>query len=278
MCLKIDTKKIAEQIWGSNNNTIDLKDFIVKEIRKSHTKFSDLEINEQLEIILSKVKLYLERKITECREKQIKPRYEFDEYFPELLIAKIPVNEMKIYEELKEAIREMNWRSFEYLCKHLLDITGAIESGVTRRTKEGGIDLYGLVEYKTSTTFLKGLKIRIVAQAKHKSKNGKVETGEIKQFIQEFNDFKNEKGTAMEVLPEWFRKMNAPCIGFVITNGQFRRPARSYVNQYGIFIKDKEHILEDLLHSPLLNNWYSIDNKGNKFFNKKHFLNTFDKV
>lgn len=51
----------------------------------------------------------------------------------------------KYRKEILITVCKMNWRDFQFLCKHLLSINKITISNVTCGSKEGGVDFYGLL-------------------------------------------------------------------------------------------------------------------------------------
>jgi len=213
-----------------------------------------LEIYDILGSVVYKVKFQLKKKITHCLERNVTPRYEFSDAFPSLLRA---TKDIQYLRKIKSAIKNMSWESFEQLCQHLLEINGIEEAGVTRGTKEGGIDFYGLlrVHKYLSGVLLKGVEMRIIGQARHRSTRTKVGERELKVFAQECDDFKNGTGRAVQVLPGWFVHSQSPIIPMFITNTGFTKGAYDLAERKGIIWRNGDQIAEDLFHSPRVNEW-----------------------
>lgn len=247
-------REIVKEIWDSHEQVIDLGDQCVRLLRKHLPDISELEICDVLEDIERKVKSHLKREITRSKEKGITPRYEFSEV-NEVLFR---VRSIRV-EEIKSKIKNINWRAFEYLCKHLLEINGIEKVGVTRASKEGGIDFYGLLPIdNTPGILLKGLEIRIIGQARHRSTGRKIGETEIKTLIQQFADFESGKGRGQKAIPDWFRILKTPLVRMIITNSEFTRDANDAAKEEGIIPRDGDQIAEDLIHSPEVDKWLSV--------------------
>jgi len=257
-------REIGEQIWNSTEQVIDLEDWCESLLKKHLPDINDWEICEVSEDVERKVRSHLKREIAHCREKGSTPRYEFSEVSNVLYRAR----DIRV-DELKSKIRSINWRNFEYLCKHLLEINGIEGVGITKRSKEGGIDFYGLLRMHkfTQGVLLKGLEIRIIGQAKHRSADRKVGEQEVKLFAKQCCDFESGKGRGQKAVPEWFRKLKSPIVGAFITNAECTEDAYSAAKEEGIILKDGDQIAEDLVHSSELAKWF-FTSKSSKSFNR----------
>ena len=245
-------REIANQIWNSRELIIDLEDQCDRLLRKHLPNISSLEICEVLEDVVRKVKSQLRSEINHCRKKGTTPRYEFSEVTNVLYRARhIRVDEIKL------GIKNIKWRNFEYLCKHLLEINGIEEAEVTSGTKEGGIDFYGLLRMHKFArgVLLKDLEIRIIGQARHRSAHTKIGHPEVKLFAKQYTDFKSGKGKGREAVPDWFRNSKSPLTGMFITNTEFTKDAYDAAKEEGIILKDGDQIAEDLFRSPRVNEW-----------------------
>jgi len=245
-------REIANQIWNSQKLNIDLEDQCERLLRKHLPNITNLEICDVLEDTKSKVKFQLKREITQCREKRITPRYEFSEVSDVLYRAR----DIRV-DEIRSKIKTVDWRNFEYLCKHLLQINGIEEAEVTRGTKEGGIDFYGLLRmHKFSQgILLSGLEIRIIGQARHHSADSKVGEPELNAFIKQFHDFKSGRGRGQKAVPKWFKNSKSPLTAIFITNTEFTQDAYNAAKEEGIILRAGDQIAEDLLGSPSVNEW-----------------------
>ena len=251
-------RKIAKQIWDSHEPVIDLGDQCERLLRKHLPDINELEICEILEEIEHKVKSHLRREIAQCRENGVSPQYEFSEIDNVLYRAR----DIRA-DEIKSEIKNIDWREFEYLCKHVLEINGIEEVGVTRKVKEGGIDFYGLLRMHkfAQGILLRDLEIRIIGQARHRSTSVKIGETEIKALIQQFADFERGKGRGKKAIPEWFRNLKAPIVCMVITNSEFTKDACDAAKEEGIIVKNGDQIAEDLIHSPEVDKWLSVNEK-----------------
>jgi len=276
-------KQIADEVWESSERRTSLGEFSERKIKACCPQISELELSEVTEGVVEKAKVYLERRITLLELKGATARYQFDDCFADTLILTSigdPLVDMLRAREqnLRLALKRVGWKTFQYVCKHLLEINGAVKSAVTRGTKEGGVDFFGLLEIGTWTSpmvLLKGMEIRVVGQAKHTSTNAKVGDGVIKKFAKECEDFRSDSGKAAEILPSWFVENKSPVIGVVITNGEFTRDAKKYGNRERVILRDCDQIIEDLIHSPKSRDWVYREENGNISFNENSFIGSF---
>lgn len=245
-------QNIVEAIWGSGEPNIDLSLWCAKELAKYFPHWGDLEICDVSEDVERKVKSRLKEEISRCKEKRITPRYEFSEVSNVLY----RVRDVRI-DEIRSKIKTVDWRNFENLCKCVLEINGIEEAGVTRRSREGGIDFYGLLRmHKFSQgILLSDLKIRIVGQARHHSTDSKVGEPEVKLFAKQYSDFESERGRGRKAVPDWFRNLKSPLTGIFITNTEFTPDAYNAAEEEGIILKNGDQIAEDLFRSPRVNEW-----------------------
>ncbi len=245
-------KIIAKEIWESDESTIELEECCERLVKKHLPKLTYWQVCDVLENVQHKVRRQISREITACREKHITPRYEFSEISNVIY----RVRDIRI-DGIRSKIKAVDWRDFENLCKHLLEVNGIKEAEVTRGTKEGGIDFYGLLRMREYSPgiLLSGLEIRITGQAKHHSGDSKVGEPEMNAFIKQFQDFKNGRGKGQKAVPKWFRRLKSPTTGIFITNTEFTQDALNAARDAGIITRDGDQIAEDLVRSPRLNEW-----------------------
>lgn len=251
-------REIAEQIWNSREPIIDLGDQCVRLLRKHLPNISDLEICEVSEDVEHKVKSHLKTEIAHCRAKGVTPRYEFGEVSNVLYRAR----DIRV-DEIKSEIKNIKWRDFEYLCKHLLEINGIEGAGVTRKSREGGVDFYGLLRMHkfTKWVLLSGLEIRLIGQARHCSADGKVGEPQVNAFITQYHNFKSGRGRGRKAVPDWFKNSKSPLTALFITNTEFTQDAYNAAKAEGIILRDGDQIAEDLFRSPRIHEWLYIQEK-----------------
>lgn len=280
--LKIrEIRSLANEIWNSTADSIEVDKWLSQKL-KTEFNLDDLSICEILDELKLRIDTYIKRKISNYKERYLPPKYKFDDFLPNTLVA---LPELKrepalsflreVLPEIRITIEKMGWRKLEYLGKYLLAISEASLAEVTRTTKEGGIDFYGVFEYPTERVLLKGLKIRVIGQAKHSTTDAKVGENEVRNFMKHYEEFQAKRGRAMKVLPEYFINMKAPTLGVMITNADFTRDAKKYAKQNGIITRDCDQIIEDIIHSSKSKDWISLNETGKMIFDQKSFLQSF---
>jgi len=251
-------REIGEQIWSSGEPVIDLEDWCESLLKKYLPDISNREICEASENVERKVASHLRKQIALCREKGITPRYEFSQVSNVLYRAR----DIRI-DEIKCEVKNIDWRNFEDLCKYLLEVNEIEGVQIKKRSKEGGIDFCGLLRMHkfTQRILLKGLEMRVIGQARHRSTDKKVGEPEIKLFAKQYHDFRSGKGRGQKAVPDWFRKLESPVVGTFITNAECTKDAYTAAKEEGIILKGGDEIAEDLAHSPELGKWLSTKSK-----------------
>lgn len=277
-----DIRSLADEIWNSTADVIEVDKWLSQKL-KTDFNLDNLSICDILDELKDRTDNYIKRKISNYRDRYLPPKYNFDDSLPNTLVTSPEIKEeepylsflRQVYPQIRITINKMNWRKLENLGKHLLEISGASKAGVTRAVKEGGIDFYGVFEYSTERVLLKGLKIKVVGQAKHSATNAKVGENAVRNFVKHYEEFQAKSGMATKVLPPWFINMKAPILGVMITNTDFKRNVRSYAEQNGIITREGDQIIEDIIHSPRSKNWIDKDKGGRLIFDSESFLHSF---
>jgi len=274
-------RQIAEDIWDLEAKRVDLLKFCGDKLRELKPNISDLEIADDIDSIVSRVRHQVEKKIESFPEKGIPPNFEFDDCLPNMLrrCGSDKNNWIRKYlTQIKRAIKVINPISFEYFCKHILECNGIVSS-VTQRSRDGGVDFYGLLEMHNyaQTVFLRSVKLRIIGQAKRYSGNKKVGEAGIDEIRTKYSDFKARHGRAFEILPDWFKESNYPVILMVVTTTGFTTDAEKSAARDNIILRDGDQITEDIIHSPKVEEWLEPDRLGDKKFSRDLFLESFDK-
>ncbi|ODS36648.1 hypothetical protein BEH94_11700 [Candidatus Altiarchaeales archaeon WOR_SM1_SCG] len=289
-CSTTLAKKIYEEIFYLEplQDKIDLDGYCEKKLKIEFPNLSDPEIADELENILEKVKFRINKRKEYCEKQCIAPEYELAEYPPNLLLHySFKYNEPPLLSFLRKqnrqvlkGINEMSWDSFEYLCKHLLEINGVKPLTLTKRNQEG-IDFCGLYDIGSYTTYSssmiipKTFTIKIVGQVKHYPIE-KIKPREIKSFSTYCDDVKNEKERVIKKLPTWFNEAKRPVLGVFITLSAFTRGTIGHSENEWIVLRDGEQVVEDIIKSPYSENW--VKSIGEKLtFDKESFLKSFEK-
>jgi len=274
-------RQIAEDIWDLEAERVDLLKFCERKIKKIKPNITDLEIADDIDSIVSRVKCQIEKKIRSFLEKSIPPNFEFDDCLPNILQrygSDKNNNWIRQYKiQIRRAIKAMDPIKFEHFCRHILEINGITKSFVTRASKEGGVDFYGLLEMcnYTKEVFLSTVKLRILGQAKRYSGNHKVGEPGIDEIRTKYSDFQSRRGRAFEILPHWFKMSNFPLIRMVVTTTGFTKDAKKSAERDDIILRDGDQIVEDIIHSPKSKQWFNTNIDGNKIFEKQLFFESF---
>lgn len=273
-------RQIASEIWESDARNVDLLKFCEGKIKELKSNITDLEIADDIDSIVSRVRRQVEKKIRSFREKSVPPNFEFDDCLPNILrrySSDKNNNWIREYQtQIRRAIKVMNPTSFEYFCKHILECNGIV-SYVTQRARDGGVDFYGLLEMHNyaRTVFLRSVKLRIIGQAKRYSGNNKVGEGGIDEIRTKYSDFKAGRGRAFKILPNWFKESNYPVILMVVTTTGFTTDAEKSAALDSIILRDGDQITEDIIHSPKVEEWFELDKRGNRKFSRELFFESF---
>lgn len=281
---KRQTKQIAIEIWDLRNETVDLERFCEIRLKELNPEIGELEVADEIDGIMSEVTHQLNKKIDSFREKGIPPNFEFD-YYSQNILRRCSANNGKNYwirfvrrwrSEIKAAIKHMDPRTFEHFCGHILQTNGIV-SFVTKPSRDGGVDFYGLLEMRnyTQTVFLNSVQIRVLGQAKHHSGDDKVGESTIDEIRTKYDDFKRGQGRAADVLPRWFTVLTLPIMAMVATNTDFTSGARQSAERDNIILRDGDQITEDIIHSPKSKQWFHTNIDGNKIFEQQLFLESF---
>lgn len=246
-----DIESFAREIWQSQENQIDLVEWVEKRLKKRSPKLNDLQVNDLLDDTIAKVKARLLKRIRLCKEAGQVPTYEFSQTLPDLIIRSADLSPAEI-KEAKSKVRKMERTEFEELCLRILELNGLQSIEVTGGIKEGGIGFCGLLRMDkySSGAFLKGLQIRVVGQIKHHSESTKVGVTEIRAFSQNCSAIRDGVGQAVEALPSWFIALKSPVLPMFITNTSFTSGAHRIAEQEGIVTKNGDHIATDLSYPP----------------------------
>lgn len=273
-------KRISKEIKESTKDKIDLDEYCAVKLELVYPDFSDLQIADELDEIVKKVKFHINKRKEYCEKHGITPEYEFNTYFSNVLLSySLKYKESvltsflrKQRQSLLKAINEMHWQSFECFCKHLLEINRVGPVKLTKVNQEG-IDfcgLYAIGKHATSVVFPKNFKIRIVGQVKHYS--CKIQPKLVRAFNTYCEDVKNEEKEVIKDLPEWFTKTKTPVLGIFMTTSSFTKSAINYAEKKWIILRNGEQVIECLIESPNIGRWFK---KGGDF-DKESFLGYFE--
>lgn len=276
-------KEIVADILSSSKDKVSIEEFCKRKLQETYKDFSVLQIADALPPLVEKVKYSFDKINQDKVNRGIKPEYERQEYPPDMLLLYDSAHDenglsyvRKCRQEILDTLCKMNWRSFEFLCEHLLNINRIAISGVTGGSKEGGVDFYGLLQMErfSAGVLLRNVKIRIIGQAKHYK--DVVEHTEVRVFKTHRDDLLQNTGNAIKKLPSWFIESKDPLLSIFIVMTKFTKGAKSYAKKNNIVLRDGEQIVEDLIKSTNAREWFSRKD-GTLTFDEALFMKFFRK-
>ncbi|MFB3895992.1 MAG: restriction endonuclease [bacterium] len=218
---------------------------------------SELQALEQSDLLIHKIKVNIRNYIIECQKRKISPKYIYNEYDDDYLVRIDLLYDGQEAEEKRrvilwkdkifELIKKLDWEEFEKVCKIVLDINDISDSKVTRRSKEGGVDVYGWLKFNiNSKRILSDTSIRIVGQGKHKTNASQVSNADVSEFVTDIDKLRKKQGSSLFVLPDEFVNSPTPIIPVIITNGYFSPETEKTAINYGIITWNGVQISEDI--------------------------------
>ncbi|MDI6735943.1 MAG: restriction endonuclease [bacterium] len=280
-----EIEEIAKEILESEYERIDLSEYCLSKTKSLLPKAPRIQLSERSDEMQEKLGKHSRKIINSYHKRGLPPPYDFGKYSPDILICysrikdeSIPIAALRRQlKRVKEAIKEMDWHDFEHLCKHILQNTIGHNIYVNRGTKEGGVDIYGILELGTYIPgiLFRNAKLRVLGQAKKWSNNVGPDT--IDELRTKYNDLLQRSGQAYNILPEWFKSINESVISLVITSSTFTVEAKKSANieNLTMILIDSDEIVEMIIQSPNANQWLVQNEKGQFEFDKRKFINTF---
>lgn len=227
---------------------------------------SDMFVDKFGDKVLSSIN----REIRRCESKFIIPEFTVTSYNSRIIQrSEYVIDSDKTVENNKSIIKyrdlifdelkNITWRDFEFLIKYVLKANYLKEPRVTQGSNDQGIDFYAFLELEDhvvlSNRFSKDIKLRIVGQAKHSTKNNKVGHAKVASFATEIRKLRRRQNTDyFKCLDEDFYLNEYPILGIFITNTNYSPKSKNFADEYGIIIWDGEQISEDLAGSSFLKN------------------------
>lgn len=252
--IKIQTRDFVNQLFRKDNKRINLPEEVVKLLQDEGLPY--LESLEKSDHLIRRIKVATDRKIRDCRNQGITPRYLFDDSNDEILIRTdlvVDTQEEKDIrriiewkEQISELLKSISWQEFEKLCGLILQINDILDCNVTRGSKDGGIDVYGWLRCPSSRRIFHEINMRVIGQGKHRSNGGEVSNAGVSEFVTDVDKLRKKQGFSLFVLPSEFIDSPHPLVPIFITNGYYRRDALKTAENYGVIIWNGEQISEDL--------------------------------
>jgi hypothetical protein len=276
---------IFKEIVESDKDNIDLDKYCAEKLKSVYRNISDLEIADELEEVVEKVKFYINKRKEYCDSQGITPEYEFNDYPSNTLFRYSIKHKEDVWlsflrrhkKNLQKAINKMSWKDFEKLCEHLLEING-VEPVILTRVNQEGIDfcgLYNIGSYISSMIIPQFFQIKIVGQIKHYS--DKIQPKLLRSFYTYCESIKNREDNIIRKLPNWFNEAKTPVLGIFITTSDFTKGAIKFAKKEWIITKNGEQFVEDLIKSPKRQMWISQNRNSRLTFDKNAFLQFFTK-
>jgi len=252
--IKIQNRDFINKLYRNENKRIDLPEEVVKLLQDEGLPY--LEALEKSDHLVRRFKVVIDKKIRDCRNQGITPRYLFDDSNDDILIRTdlvVDIQEEKDIrriierkEQVSELLKSISWQEFEKLCGLIFQINDILDCNVTRGSKDGGIDVYGWLRYPSSRRIFHEINMRVIGQGKHRSKGGEVSNAEVSKFVTDVDKLRKKQGFSLFVLPLEFIDSPHPLVPIFITNGYYRRDALKTAENYGVIIWNGEQISEDL--------------------------------
>jgi hypothetical protein len=276
-------REVATDILSSDKDKISIEEYCKEKLEITYKGLSKWQVAEMLSSLVEKTKYHLQKIEEDKHSRGIEPEFELVEFPPDTLLRRDLLRGedglsyvRKYRKEILDAIRKMHWRNFEFLCEHLLNINNIVISGVAGGTRDSGIDIYGMIEMNrfSQRVLLRDAKIKIIGQAKrYKSV---VDHTEVRVFKTHRDELLQNTGNAIRKLPSWFIESRDPLLSIFIVTTKFTRGAKTYANKNDIILKDGEQVVEDLIRSGHVREWFSRKN-GILIFDESLFTEFFKK-
>jgi hypothetical protein len=135
---------------------------------------------------------------------------------------------------------------------------------LTPKGDEGGIDFLALIETPRGYLQCTGLnRIRVVGQSK---KHGEpVSVGHVREFDATVDDIRRESSSINRHLPEWFRNVSSPIVGWIFGHQGFQSGARGRAQKSGLMLFDSRALTEMVVLSPVASPWCGDTDVGSRF-------------
>lgn len=170
------------------------------------------------------------------------------------------------------ALLTLTWRQFEFLCGALLVEYGLDDKKVIvgRGSNEGGVDFVALLDppARGPLNRVHRTPFRLLGQAK--KYKGEVSFDAVQAFCGRVEEVRFGGGKAWGLLPEWFRTVQVPILGILMTTGMFGPSARKAAREHVVLLFDGLQLADDLRKTSLSSAWF--DEQGQ--FNLEAFQET----
>jgi restriction endonuclease Mrr len=232
----IHPKEIADTIISTFDvkSCENLDTCIEKAILSAQLRLNTLELADIVESIRGRVRLHINRYISECVDRKIPARVSWSSSDPDRLVGRCFISredsEDEALEKRRLALMDDVWEAiassltpeqFETLCKRFLEYEGFDNPVITGHSHDGGIDLRAV--YKPNIYLSRPLDA--ACQAKRYRKDVKIAVRQLREF---FGAIKSQ-GKNVE-------------IAFFFTTATFSRDAKEFAKMTKLWIADGEQI------------------------------------
>jgi hypothetical protein len=260
----VDLEAAADSLLSADAPIVDVGPWLAAYI-ESAERISDLEAAEEADRKLRRFRVLIDTRLEHARRRRVVIPYRWSdpdrrqlehvEAYAEGLAAL--ARRLGWREQIQTLLTQLDWREFELLALHLLDLYGIPDSyrKVTPRSDEGGIDFYGLEETDLeSVNRIRRQRFRIVGQAKRYV--GVVTHDDMDAFAWRLTAFRFGSGRRWDRIESWFRdEADEPIFGMFITTGTFNKAALATARTALIICIDGDQIAQDLSESPAVEKW-----------------------
>lgn len=153
-------------------------------------------------------------------------------------------------------IDELDEREYEALSCVACSAIGSVNTLLTPRGNEGGIDFFARLSVQTKTHVLSaaGVELRIVGQCKKYATP--VTVDKLDQFITTIQNVKHRSDRVRGQIPPWFDDSRGPVIGWIMAHSGFQTGAADEAKNHGIILSDSLDLAElislsDTFHATL---------------------------
>jgi len=237
--------KIVDTIRKSGA-TVNYETETIRILIEDH-KLSRAVAAESAERLFGSVHGHLKELHWSSRELNVTPPFDFSENDSRYLVStdKSKPGHRKRRDEILTLLRACAWKQFENACCKLLELSKCTKFAIGTRSKEGGLDFYGLLHIGGLAPDKKMLfdwRVRVFGQARHIGK--KVGKDALHTFNDQLREFSHSQGVAKRKALEWFASDPAPVLGVFVGLEGFSSGALDLAKQNGIITRNGVQVSE----------------------------------
>lgn len=141
-------------------------------------------------------------------------------------------------------IDSLSDREYEALACVIINFAGGSRIKLTPPKKEGGIDLFAIVNFPSKSHIFGGTykPLRIIGQVKKYNKS--VQVSEVKELITTIDQVKNQNPCVEYLVPPWFRTASGPIVGWLIAHSGVQSGGITQAKNHGIIISESLDLAE----------------------------------